>query len=50
MFRRPIQTVFPLEASSFDLGGVKTRYSPTEHEGSHFVDLAIVSREGKFIH
>ena len=39
-----------LEASSFDLGGVKTRYSPTEHEGSHFVDLAIVSREGKFIH
>lgn len=39
-----------LESSSFDLGGVKTRYSPTEHDGSHFVDLAIVSREGKFIH
>lgn len=39
-----------LESSSFDLGGVKTRYSPTEHEGSQFVDLAIVSREGKFVH
>lgn len=39
-----------LESTSFDLGGVKLRYSPTEREGSSFVDLAMVSREGKFIH
>lgn len=39
-----------LESTSFDLGGVKLRYSPTEHEGSGFVDLAMVSREGRFIH
>lgn len=39
-----------LESSSFDLGGVKVRHTPDEHEGSRFVDLAIVSREGKFVH
>lgn len=39
-----------LESTSFDLGGVKIRYSATEREGSSFVDLAMVSREGKFIH
>ena len=39
-----------LENSSFDLGGVKLRYAPGEHEGSRFVDLSMVSREGRFIH
>jgi branched-chain amino acid transport system substrate-binding protein len=39
-----------LESSSFDLGGVKMRHAPDEHEGSRFVDLAIVSREGRFVH
>lgn len=39
-----------LESTSFDLGGVKMRHTPTEHEGSNFVDLAMVTREGKFIH
>lgn len=39
-----------LENTSFDLGGVKMRHTPSEHEGSRFVDLAIVSREGRFIH
>jgi branched-chain amino acid transport system substrate-binding protein len=39
-----------LEGTSFDLGGVKMRHTPTEHEGSNFVDLAMVTREGKFIH
>lgn len=39
-----------LESGSFDLGGVKMRHTPGEHEGSQFVDLAIVSREGRFIH
>ena len=39
-----------LEAATFDLGGVRVRYTPGEHEGSRFVDLSMVSREGRFIH
>ncbi len=34
----------------FELGGVKVSYSPGNHEGSHFVDLSLVSRDGQFIH
>jgi ABC-type branched-subunit amino acid transport system substrate-binding protein len=33
-----------------DLGGVRMRYQPGHHEGSHFVDLAIVARSGRFVH
>ena len=39
-----------LESTSFDLGGVKMRHAPTEHEGSRFVDLSMVARDGRFIH
>jgi branched-chain amino acid transport system substrate-binding protein len=39
-----------LENARFDLGGVTVRYSPGDHEGSRFVDLSMVNREGKFIH
>jgi branched-chain amino acid transport system substrate-binding protein len=39
-----------LEAANFDLGGVRVRYTPGEHEGSRFVDLSMVSRAGRFIH
>jgi ABC-type branched-subunit amino acid transport system substrate-binding protein len=39
-----------LERSQFDLGGLSVRYSPTAHEGSHFVDLSLFSREARFIH
>lgn len=39
-----------IENSKFDLGGVTARYSPGDHEGSRFVDLSMVSREGRFIH
>jgi ABC-type branched-subunit amino acid transport system substrate-binding protein len=39
-----------LESSRFDLGGVGVRYAPGDHEGSRFVDLSIVSRDGRFIH
>lgn len=39
-----------LESTSFDLGGVKVRHAPTEHEGSRFVDLSMVARDGRFIH
>ena len=39
-----------LESNTFDLGGVKFRYTPTEHEGSRFVDLSMVARDGRFIH
>jgi branched-chain amino acid transport system substrate-binding protein len=39
-----------LENSSFDLGGIRVRYAPGEHEGSRFVDLSMVARDGRFIH
>jgi branched-chain amino acid transport system substrate-binding protein len=39
-----------LEGATFDLGGVRVRYTPGEHEGSRFVDLSMVSRDGRFIH
>jgi ABC-type branched-subunit amino acid transport system substrate-binding protein len=31
---------------SYDLGGVIANYSPTDHNGLTFVDLAVVSRSG----
>lgn len=33
----------------FDLGGVSIKYRPGSHEGSHFVDLSMVDREGRFL-
>jgi branched-chain amino acid transport system substrate-binding protein len=36
--------------ADFDLGGVKLKYRDGDHEGSRFVDLSLVNREGKFIH
>jgi ABC-type branched-subunit amino acid transport system substrate-binding protein len=39
-----------LETANFDLGGVRVQYNPAEHEGSRFVDLSMVSRDGRFIH
>ena len=38
-----------LENSQYDLGGVSVKYAPGDHEGSRFVDLSIVSRDGKFV-
>jgi ABC-type branched-subunit amino acid transport system substrate-binding protein len=39
-----------LERSSFELGGIKVHYAPGDHAGSRFVDLALFSREARFIH
>jgi branched-chain amino acid transport system substrate-binding protein len=38
-----------LEKSDLDLGGVKVRYRPGDHTGSTFVDLALVTRDGRFL-
>lgn len=35
--------------ASFDLGGVTVRYQKGNHEGSRFVDLSMVNRDGQFI-
>lgn len=34
----------------WDLGGFMISYSPTSHEGSHYVDLTIIGRGGRFVH
>ena len=39
-----------LELGQFDLGGLTTRYRSGNHEGSHFVDLSMVARDGRFLH
>lgn len=39
-----------LEAmNDVDLGGLRIGFSPTDHEGSNYVDLSLISREGKYI-
>lgn len=38
-----------LDGATLDLGGVKLVFRAGEHTGSTFVDLAMVTREGKFL-
>ena len=33
----------------YDAGGFKVTYTPDNHNGSHFVDLTIISRDEKFV-
>jgi branched-chain amino acid transport system substrate-binding protein len=39
-----------MEAANFELGGMAARFAAGEHEGSRFVDLSMVGRDGRFIH
>jgi ABC-type branched-subunit amino acid transport system substrate-binding protein len=39
-----------LYRAPLELGGLSARYAPGAHEGSHFVDLSMYSRESRFIH
>jgi len=34
----------------FDLGGIEVSFSPTSHEGSEFVELLIIAKDGKLKH
>jgi hypothetical protein len=36
--------------SHVDLGDFVIRFSPTNHNGSRFVDLTMIGRGGKFVH
>lgn len=38
-----------LDGAAIDLGGMKLDYRSGNHQGSTFVDLSIVTREGKFL-
>ncbi len=33
----------------FDLGGLKVDYSPTDHTGTEYVELSMISRNGEFL-
>jgi ABC-type branched-subunit amino acid transport system substrate-binding protein len=35
--------------NDYDVGGFKISYSPTDHRGSRWVDLTIISRDQKFV-
>lgn len=49
--RQPTRASFVkgLEGAVIDLGGLRLNYRAGDHTGSTFVDLAMVSREGKFL-
>jgi ABC-type branched-subunit amino acid transport system substrate-binding protein len=34
----------------WDMGGFTVSYSPTNHEGSHYTDLTIIGKGGRFVH
>lgn len=36
--------------SSQDMGGLKLAYSPTDHNGSDFVEITMIGRGGKLVH
>jgi len=36
--------------SNFDLGGFNVNFTPTNHNGSSYVDLTIITRDEKFLH
>ncbi|MDA8108178.1 MAG: ABC transporter substrate-binding protein [Betaproteobacteria bacterium] len=36
--------------TNYDLGGFTVNFSPTDHNGSTFVDLTIITRNEKFLH
>lgn len=38
-----------LESGAFDLGGYKVAYTPNSHNGSRYVDLTIVGRNGRVL-
>ena len=36
--------------SNLEIGGFLVRFSPDNHNGSQFVDLSMIGRDGKFVH
>lgn len=42
--------VATLESGSFDVGGYRVSYAPNNHNGSRFVDLTILGRDGRVLH
>lgn len=43
------KVVSALESGAFDLGGYKVNYSPANHNGSRFVDLTVLGRDGRVL-
>jgi len=41
--------VATLETGNFDLGGYKVGYTPGNHNGSRFVDLTVLARDGRIL-
>ena len=39
-----------LESLRVEVAGMTVQYQPGNHAGSTFVDLAIVGRDGRFVH
>lgn len=42
--------VSALEGGSIDVGGYRVTYTPTNHNGSRFVDLTVLGRDGRVLH
>ncbi|WP_374481765.1 ABC transporter substrate-binding protein [Zoogloea sp.] len=39
-----------LEGGSIDVGGYRVTYTPSNHNGSRFVDLTVLGRDGRVLH
>jgi hypothetical protein len=35
--------------ANVDIGGVRITYSPEDHQGSDFVELTVIGKDGKFM-
>ncbi len=38
-----------MEDFAYDTGGFAVSYTPNDHSGSHFVELTVITKEGKFL-
>jgi ABC-type branched-subunit amino acid transport system substrate-binding protein len=38
-----------MDSFSYDTGGFTVNYTPTDHSGSHFVELTVITKDGKFL-
>jgi len=45
-----VKLISTLESmTNYDVGGMTISYSPEDHQGSSFVELTVINRDGKFV-
>ncbi|MET3138111.1 branched-chain amino acid transport system substrate-binding protein [Undibacterium sp. GrIS 1.2] len=44
-----ISSLETINTSNYDVGGFDVNFSPTSHNGSKYVDMTVITKEGKFL-